>query len=148
VLLVPQQRIQAPWWIPKGQLQRQYHALSARIQQGWQCWQLDLDWRLEPSQTCPLSLSRSVVTFSVLALLAHDSAHCEGEDAPYSFRESSAAPGGGEVAFSTRERPWALLGGTHGDQIVALVNGVSPAFPMVKFVAGVDWTYTNIQTTT
>lgn len=56
---------------------------------------------------------------------------------------------GSERVFSTRERPWALLGGTHGDNFEVLVNGVSggPGKPgeYVKFVDGRDWTYTNIQ---
>lgn len=66
-----------------------------------------------------------------------------GEDAPYNFTEADAA--GGTTAFSTRERPWGLMGGTHGDQVLALINGVSPPFPQLKFVAGRDWCYTNIQ---
>ena len=50
--------------------------------------------------------------------------------------------------FNTRERPWALLGGIHGD-FVALVNGVSGGLDKpgqyIKFIDGRDWTYTNIQ---
>ena len=64
-------------------------------------------------------------------------------DAPYGFTSVDAA--GATRSFSTRERPWALMGGAHGDAMVALVNGVSPAFPQLKFVAGRDWCYTNIQ---
>ena len=69
-----------------------------------------------------------------------------GEDAPYDFTSVTSA--GTVRAFSTRERPWGLLGGSHGDQIVALVNGVSPAAPQfVKYMKGRDWCYTNIQPT-
>jgi len=68
-----------------------------------------------------------------------------GGDAPYNF--TSVESDGVTVRnFSTRERPWALLGGQHGDDILALINGVSPSMPdYAKFVAGKDWTYTNIQ---
>jgi len=71
-----------------------------------------------------------------------------GGDAPYNF--TSAVQGGGAArVFSTRERPWALLGGVHGDDFVALVNGVSGGYgqpgEFIKFVEGRDWTYTNIQ---
>jgi len=66
-----------------------------------------------------------------------------GDDAPYNFTERNAA--GGVTDFSTRERPWGLLGGAHGDQILALINGVSPPFPQLKFEPGRDWCYTNIQ---
>lgn len=30
-------------------------------------------------------------------------------------------------------------------QVLALINGVSPRFPQLKFVDGIDWCYTNIQ---
>ena len=70
-----------------------------------------------------------------------------GEDAPYNFTERTSEPST-TVSFSTRERPWALLGGPEGDEVVVLINGVSPAFPQLKFVSGRDWTYTNIQATT
>jgi hypothetical protein len=67
-----------------------------------------------------------------------------GEQAAYNF--TSSIQGGGVRAFSTRERPWALMGGPEGDDIVALINGVSPAMPTYnKFTAGQDWCYTNIQ---
>ena len=68
-----------------------------------------------------------------------------GPDAPYGF--TSHTRDGGEYAFSTRERPWGLMGGEHGDQVLALVNGVSPKAPEhVKYVKGKDWCFTNIQT--
>ena len=68
-----------------------------------------------------------------------------GGDAPYNFT-SVEADGVTVRNFSTRERPWALLGGSSRDDFVALVNGVSPSMPNYnKFTAGVDWTYTNIQ---
>eukprot|EP00041_Stephanoeca_diplocostata_P015204 m.288564 g.288564 ORF g.288564 m.288564 type:complete len:87 (-) comp19963_c0_seq3:906-1166(-) len=66
-----------------------------------------------------------------------------GDDAPYNF--TVPVEGGGTRAFSTRERPWGLMGGDHGDQVLALINGVSPQFPQLKFVDGIDWCYTNIQ---
>jgi hypothetical protein len=67
-----------------------------------------------------------------------------GEQAAYNF--TSSIQGGGVRAFSTRERPWALMGGPEGDDIVALINGVSPAMPTYnKFTAEQDWCYTNIQ---
>ena len=81
-----------------------------------------------------------------------------GDDAPYNFTaEVQGSSGGGSSSasaeppreFSTRERPWGLLGGAHGDDFVALVNGVSGGLGQpgdyIKFVDGKDWTYTNIQ---
>lgn len=73
-----------------------------------------------------------------------------GGDAPYNFTvEVEEQYGRGMREFSTRERPWGLLGGTHGDDFVALVNGVSGGFGQpgtyIKFIGGRDWTYTNIQ---
>lgn len=69
-----------------------------------------------------------------------------GPDAPYNFT-SVEADGVTLRNFSTRERPWALLGGgQYGDEFVALINGVSPSMPAYnKFTAGQDWTYTNVQ---
>jgi hypothetical protein len=71
-----------------------------------------------------------------------------GGDAPYYFTAEVEGQEGVRE-FSTRERPWALLGGTHGDDFVALVNGVSGGLgapgQYIKFVDGRDWTYTNIQ---
>ena len=67
-----------------------------------------------------------------------------GDEAPYNFTAEDSS--GGTRLFSTRERPWGLLGGVHGDEWQVLINGVSPAAPeYVKFLAGRDWTYTNIQ---
>ena len=75
-----------------------------------------------------------------------------GGDAPYNFTSRAQGANGSllpERVFSTREWPWALLGGEHGDDFVALVNGVSgglgSAGEYIKFVDGKDWTYTNIQ---
>ena len=71
-----------------------------------------------------------------------------GGDAPYNFT-SQVQGGGPDRVFSTRERPWALLGGQHGDEFLALVNGVSGGFgkpgEYIKYIHGRDWTYTNIQ---
>ena len=67
-----------------------------------------------------------------------------GPEAPYNF--TSRLETGELRNFSTRERPWGLLGGPGGTDIVALINGVSPSMPTFnKFTAGVDWCYTNIQ---
>ena len=53
---------------------------------------------------------------------------------------SAVAGGGAERSFSTRERPWRLLGGQHGDEWVALVNGVSgglgPPGGFIKYIHG------------
>ena len=47
---------------------------------------------------------------------------------------------------STRERPWGLLGGVHGDEWQVLINARLARGPeYVKFLAGRDWTYTSIQ---
>ena len=68
-----------------------------------------------------------------------------GGDAPYNFT-AMEADGVTRRNFSTRERPWGLMGGPHGDDFIALINGVSPSMPRYdKFTAGRDWTYTNIQ---
>jgi hypothetical protein len=64
-----------------------------------------------------------------------------GRDAPYNW--SSPTHAGGTRTFSTKERPWALLGG-HGrpiDEFRVLINGVSP-IGYDHGVAGRDWTYT------
>ena len=67
-----------------------------------------------------------------------------GDEAPYNFTAEDSS--GRTRLFSTRERPWGLLGGVHGDEWQVLINGVSPAAPeYVKFLAGRDWTYTNVQ---
>jgi hypothetical protein len=67
-----------------------------------------------------------------------------GPEAPYNF--TSVAADGSVRAFSTRERPWGLLGGLQGDNFEVLVNGVSPSMPEYnKFTKGQDWCYTNIQ---
>lgn len=67
-----------------------------------------------------------------------------GPQAPYNF--TSSVVGNGVRTFSTRERPWALMGGPTGDDIVALINGVSPSMPTFdKFTPGRDWCFTNIQ---
>ena len=78
-----------------------------------------------------------------------------GGDAPYNFTSEAAQAQADEGAaattraFSTRERPWALLGGAHGDDFIALVNGVSGGYGQpgdyIKYIDGKDWTYTNIQ---
>lgn len=47
---------------------------------------------------------------------------------------------GNTLEFSTRERP-GLIFDADGT-IRYVVNGVSPAYPQLKFVDGVDWTYT------
>ena len=71
-----------------------------------------------------------------------------GDDAPYNFT-SEVQGGAPSRAFSTRERPWLLSAGPHGDDFVALINGVSGGVGQpgeyIKFVTGKDWTYTNIQ---
>lgn len=64
-----------------------------------------------------------------------------GGDAPYNW--SSPTQAGGTRTFSTKERPWGLLGG-HGrpvDEFQLLLNGVSP-LGYDHGVAGRDWTYT------
>ena len=46
-----------------------------------------------------------------------------GDEAPYNFTAEDSS--GGTRLFSTRERPWGLLGGVHGDEWQVLINGVS-----------------------
>lgn len=62
-----------------------------------------------------------------------------GGHAPYNFT-SAVVGGGAERSFSTRERPWGLLGGLHGDEWLALVNGVSGGVgrpgEFIKYIAG------------
>eukprot|EP01049_Picozoa_sp_SAG25_P004944 SAG25_NODE_324_length_9786_cov_33.460308_3_plen_162_part_00 len=62
-----------------------------------------------------------------------------GGHAPYNFT-SAVVGGGAERSFSTRERPWGLLGGPHGDEWLALVNGVSGGVgrpgEFIKYIAG------------
>ena len=67
-------------------------------------------------------------------------------NAPYEF--TSIDSDGHLTNFSTRERPWGLLGGgAYGDDFVVFVNGVSPPMPTYnKFTPGKDWAFTNIQT--
>lgn len=67
-----------------------------------------------------------------------------GEDAPYNWTSPTASPPGVR-SFSTKERPWALLGGVGRavDEFRVLVNGVSP-IGYDHGVAGSDWTYTLI----
>lgn len=81
-------------------------------------------------------------------------------DAPYTFsgeveQQASATQGkpatktdttATERIFSTRERP--VLALDDKGQPWALINGVSPAFPQLKFVEGRDWTYTFMQPVT
>jgi hypothetical protein len=60
------------------------------------------------------------------------------DDAPYNF--TATATTGEVINHSTRERPWMLLDENRTPK--ALINGVSPSFPQLKFVDGIDWTYT------
>jgi hypothetical protein len=61
------------------------------------------------------------------------------EDSPYGF--TIPAAGGGNISFSSRERPWLL----HSDgQLDALLTAVSPPFPYDRSASGRDWAYTLI----
>jgi hypothetical protein len=67
-----------------------------------------------------------------------------GRDAPYNW-SSSVVGVPGRRSFSTKERPWALMGGAGRavDEFRVLVNGVSP-IGYNHGVDGMDWTYTLI----
>ena len=64
-----------------------------------------------------------------------------GDEAPYNFTAEDSS--GRTRLFSTRERPWGLLGGVHGDEWQVLINARLPRArgpEYVKFLAGRDWT--------
>ena len=57
-----------------------------------------------------------------------------GDEAPYNFTAEESS--GRTRLFSTRERPWGLLGGVHGDEWQVLINARLARGPRVRQVSG------------